>query len=140
MVYHYVVTRIVRGIWDRVNAGDLDAPWRMAAPDMRFAVVGDTVIGGTWEGRDALRDWLHAFADRFARLQIQVEDVAVSGWPWDTRVAVRLVVDGTMTDGTRYRNDATQWLTLRWGRMTDDWVLEDTKVVEAALGPREPSR
>jgi hypothetical protein len=79
---------------------------------MRFAVVGDTVIGGSWQGRDALRDW-----------------------PWRTRVAVRLIVEGTLADGTAYRNNATQWLTLSWGRMTDDWVLEDTKVVEAGLGP-----
>jgi hypothetical protein len=106
---------------------------------MRFAVVGDTVIGGSWQGRDALRDWLRSFVDRFARLRFQVEDVAVSGWPWRTRVAVRLMVEGTLTDGTVYRNNATQWLTLCWGRMTDDWVLEDTKVVEAGLGPRQPA-
>jgi ketosteroid isomerase-like protein len=140
MPYHYVVTRLVRRTWDRVNGGDLNAPWRMAAPDVRFAIVGDTAIGGSWNGRDALRDWLRSFADRFTRLTFHVEDVAVSGWPWRTRVAVRMMVDGTLRDGTAYHNDATQWLTIRWGRMTDDWVLEDTKVVDAALGPLRSSR
>lgn len=134
MPYHYVVTRVVHRTWDKINAGDTEAPWRMAAPDARFTVVGDTVIGGSWQGRDAIRDWLRSFGERFTRLRVDVEDVAVSGWPWHTRVAVRLVVDGTLADGTPYRNNATQWVTLRWGRMTDDWVLEDTKVVEAALG------
>ncbi|GAA4545886.1 nuclear transport factor 2 family protein [Amycolatopsis samaneae] len=139
MPYHYVVTRIVRRTWDRVNAGDVDAPARLAAPDVRFAVAGDTVLGGSWRGRDALRDWLRAFAGRFTRLHTRVEDVAVSGWPWRTRVAVRLTVEGTLTTGAGYRNDATQWLTLRWGRLTDDWVLEDTKVVDAGLGAGQPA-
>ncbi|MBB4685780.1 nuclear transport factor 2 family protein [Amycolatopsis jiangsuensis] len=134
MPYHYVVSRIVRGIWRRVNTGDLDAPSRMSAAGLRFTVVGDTVIGGSWQGRDAIRDWLHSFAARFTDLRFEVEDVALSGWPWRTRVAIRLVVGGTLPDGTAYRNNATQWLTLRWGRMTDDWVLEDTKVVDAGLG------
>lgn len=140
MPYHYIVTRIVRRTWARIDAGDLNAPSRMAARDVRFTVVGDTVLGGSWRGRGALLNWLRSFADRFARLRFHVEDIAVSGWPWRTRVAVRLAVEGTLTTGAHYRNHATQWLTLRWGRMTDDWVLEDTKVVDAGLGPRQPSR
>ncbi|GAA3543970.1 nuclear transport factor 2 family protein [Amycolatopsis ultiminotia] len=140
MPYHYVVRRIVRRIWRRVNAGDLDAPYRMAAANLRFTVVGDTAIGGNWRGREAFRDWFHGFARRFADLRFHVEDVALSGWPWHTRVAVRLVVEGTLADGTGYRNNATQWVTLRWGRMTDDWVVEDTKVVDACLGPAGRSK
>ena len=140
MVYHYVVTRIVRRAWARVNAGDFGAPVRLAAPDVRFTVVGDTVIGGSWQGPDAVREWLESFSKRFERLRLDVKDVAVSGWPWHTRVAVRLVVDGTLAGGAHYRNNATQWLTLRWGRMTEDWVLEDTKVVDAGLGTSQPTR
>ncbi|NUP48937.1 MAG: nuclear transport factor 2 family protein [Catenulispora sp.] len=134
MVYHYVVTRIVRSVWDKINAGDTTAAGRMAAPDVKFTVVGDTAIGGSWTGPEALRDWLTAFAQRFTTLRIQVEDVAVSGWPWRTRVAARLVVDGELTGGGHYHNNATQWMTLRWGRLTEDWVLEDTKAVDAGLG------
>jgi hypothetical protein len=32
---------------------------------------------------------------------------------------------------------ATQWLTLRWGRMTDDWVLEDTLALAAACAVQD---
>ncbi|GAA2033839.1 nuclear transport factor 2 family protein [Catenulispora yoronensis] len=134
MVYHYVVTRVVRGVWDKINAGNASAAGRMAAPDVRFTVVGDTVIGGSWTGPEALQDWLTSFAARFSKVRIQVDDVAVAGWPWRTRIAVRLTVDGELVGGGRYHNYATQWMTLRWGRMTDDWVLEDTKAVDAALG------
>jgi ketosteroid isomerase-like protein len=136
MPYHYVVTRIVRSTWDKINAGDATAPVKMAAADAKFTVLGDTVLGGQWQGPDAIRGWLEAFAARFSQVRYRVEDVAVSGWPWRTRVAVRLVVDGTLVDGGSYHNNATQWLTLRWGRLTEDWVLEDTKVVDAGLGVR----
>jgi hypothetical protein len=37
-----------------------------------------------------------------------------------------------LADGTRYENDAVQWITLRWGRMLDDWVLEDTLALDHA--------
>ena len=48
----------------------------------------------------------------------------------DTRVAVRLAVSAPLPDGTTYRNQGVQWLHMRWGRMTDDWVLEDTVALQ----------
>ena len=45
---------------------------------------------------------------------------------------MRLAISATLPDGTPYRNQACQWITLRWGRMTDDWVLEDTLALAAA--------
>jgi hypothetical protein len=43
-----------------------------------------------------------------------------------------LTLSAPLADGSRYDNQATQWVTLRWGRMTDDWVLEDTKALDRA--------
>ena len=59
------------------------------------------------------------------------------GWPWRTRVAVRLAVSATLADGSAYRNEACEWLTLRWGRMTHDRVLEDTQAPAAACAAQE---
>lgn len=136
MAYHSIVSRLVRATWSRVDAGDLDAPWRLAHPRLRFTFVGDTRFGARTEGRDEFRDWLRAFAAEFEEIRFRVDDVAVAGWPWRTRAAVRLHVEGTLRGGRPYRNDAVQWVTLRWGTMTDDWVLEDTLALEAALGAR----
>ena len=33
-MYHAIVQKIVRSTWRKVNAGDLDAPWRLAADDL----------------------------------------------------------------------------------------------------------
>ena len=122
-----------------MDAGDLDAPWRLAADDLAFSFAGDTPLAGSWVGRDHLRDWLRSFRARYDELHFTVEEVAVSGWPWRTTVANRFRVTGTWLDGGAYENEAVQWATLRWGRMTRDLVLEDTKVLSDAIAA-VPSR
>jgi len=132
-MYHAIVQKIVRSTWRKVNAGDLDAPWRLAADDLEFTFGGDTPLSGQWVGRDHLRDWLRDFTGRFETIDFVLEEVAVSGWPWNTTVATRLSVRGVWNGGGTYENDATQWATLRWGKMTRDRVLEDTAVLNEAL-------
>jgi len=56
----------------------------------------------------------------FPGVRFEVRDVIVAGWPWNTRVAVRLGIDATLADGSPYRNEAVQWIRLRWGKLVDD--------------------
>lgn len=133
-MFHAVVRYKTRKVWRCINARDLDAPWRMAAEDLHFTFVGDTPLAAELVGRDAFRSWFAAVFERFADLHFEVLDVAVHGGPWRTRVAVRLALRATAADGGPYTNTATQWITLRWGRMTQDWVLEDTVALQRACG------
>lgn len=41
-------------------------------------------------------------------------------------MVTRFRVEATLGDGTPYRNEGVQWVRLRWGRMVEDYVLEDT--------------
>ncbi|MRH90264.1 nuclear transport factor 2 family protein [Nocardia sp. SYP-A9097] len=132
-MYHAIVRLIVRKTWRRVGAGDFGAAVEMAAPDVRFRFLGDTPLGADVRGQQAFRDWFDLLQQHLPGVRLQLEDVVAGGWPWNTRVAVRLRVSSTLNDGTPYRNTAIQWLTLRWGRMTDDLVLEDTLTLDAAL-------
>lgn len=43
----------------------------------------------------------------------------------------------TLAEGGEYRNEGMQWVTLRWGRMVDDYVLEDTARLAEALRRQE---
>ncbi|MCU1426739.1 MAG: hypothetical protein JWL83_739 [Actinomycetia bacterium] len=131
-MYHAIVARRTNAVWRRINERDVDAPWRMADEQMRFTFVGDTPLRADLTGRDAFRDWLRGAFVRFPDLRFTVLDVAVAGGPQRTRVSVRLRIEATLVDGSRYENFATQWLTLRWGRMTEDWVLEDTAALSRA--------
>jgi ketosteroid isomerase-like protein len=131
-MYRAIVEARTRGVWSRIDAHDAEAPWKMAAPDMRFTFVGDSPLAAEFSGRDRFRTWLDGVFSRFPDLRFVVSDVLVKGWPWRTRVAVRLEVSATLKDGSKYKNHATQWLTLQWGRMTEDWVLEDTVTLSRA--------
>jgi ketosteroid isomerase-like protein len=119
-------------VWRAIAAHDAQAPARMAADDLRFTFVGDTPLGAELTGREPFRAWLEGVFARFPDISFAVRDVAVHGGPWRTCVAVRLDVTATLADGTSYTNRACQWITLRWGRMTEDWVLEDTQALAAA--------
>jgi ketosteroid isomerase-like protein len=131
-VYRRIVAARTRAVWRAVAEGRREVPAELAAPDLRFEFVGDTPLSATLSGSDAFRTWFAAVYDRFPDLNFEVLDVAVSGMPWKTRVAVRLHVRATLADGTPYDNHACQWMTLRWGRMTEDWVLEDTVALQRA--------
>lgn len=132
-MYHAIVARRTRDVWARISAGDAGVPWAMAAQDLTFEFVGTSALGARFTGRDEFRAWLEGVFQRFPGIKFDVHDVAVAGWPWHTRVSVRLRISATLADGSVYENWATQWITLRWGRMTDDWVLEDTATLERAL-------
>jgi ketosteroid isomerase-like protein len=132
-MYRMIVASKVRATWRSIAAGDVAAAGRMADANMRFRFVGDTALGADLSGRDAFLDWFRATGKRLPGLSFEVRDVLVGGWPWDTRVAVRLAISAPLADGTTYRNEGVQWLRLRWGRMVDDWVLEDTIALDRAL-------
>jgi ketosteroid isomerase-like protein len=132
-MYRMIVAARTRAVWRRIDAHDAAAAWAMAAEDMAFHFAGDTGLSATFTGRDRFRAWLEGVFERFDDLRFTLLDVAVKGWPWHTRVAVRLRITATLADGSPYDKVACQWITLSWGKMTDDWVLEDTARLEHAL-------
>jgi ketosteroid isomerase-like protein len=132
-MYRMIVASKARATWRRIAAGQLEAASDMAHDDMHFRFVGETPLGADLRGKDAFLAWFRHAAQRLPGLTFQVDDVLVGGWPWNTRVAVRLAISAPLPDGSTYRNQGVQWLRLRWGRMIDDWVLEDTMALQQAL-------
>ena len=132
-MYRMIVASRARATWRRIATGEIEAAAEMADADMRFRFVGDTALGADLRGKDAFLAWFLAVSEHLPGLTFQVQDILVGGWPWNTRAAVRLAISAPLPDGTTYRNEGVQWLRLRWGRMIDDWVLEDTIALQRAL-------
>ena len=65
-------------------------------------------------------------------VKLDVQDVVVSGWPWRARVATRFTGRITTSDGTVFHNRGMQYARLRWGRVVEDELYEDTQVLAAA--------
>jgi ketosteroid isomerase-like protein len=125
-MFHAIVIARVRRLWRKIGNGDYGAAVDSASSDIDFTFVGDVPIGGTVHGRDQFEAWFKQLYEVFPDIRMNVEDITAAGPPWNTRVAVRLTISATLKDGSQYTNHAVQWITLRWGKMTKDWVIEDT--------------
>ncbi len=131
-MYHAIVGSRVRALWARAGAGEYSAAVATAAPDIRFRFLGDTPISADLTGRARFEAWFARLYEIFPGLAMRLTDVVAAGPPRNTRAVVRLAISATLRDGTGYRTVATQWVTLRWGRMTEDEVLEGTAALAAA--------
>jgi ketosteroid isomerase-like protein len=132
-MYHAIVRARIRSLWRQIGAGNYRAAVAAAAPDMKFRFAGDTPISAEFTGRDRFEEWFRGVLDRLPGLRLTPTEVVVKGWPWNTTAIVRLDITATLADGSAYRNEAVQWVRLRWGRMVSDEVLEDTKLLDEAL-------
>jgi ketosteroid isomerase-like protein len=144
-VYKFIVKRIVRRMFARLSEGDYEPIVKQFRPQSRFMFAGDHALGGERRGQQQVRQWFQEALRRFPGLQIVPQDVVVNGWPWNTVIATHLAISAPRQDGREYRNEGMQLLRLRWGRVVEDLVFEDTLALEAELrraegvGRREPA-
>jgi SnoaL-like domain len=97
------------------------------SPKIHFLFEGDHAMGSELQGINAVRQWFQRVFRLFPGLQFKVKQVLVSGWPWNTTVTTRLQVEAALSNGQLYQNSVVQIVQLRWGRVVDDYLLENTQ-------------
>jgi ketosteroid isomerase-like protein len=132
-VYKFIVKRIVRRMFARLSEGEYEPIVKQFRPQSRFMFAGDHALGGERRGQEEVRRWFQEALQRFPGLQIVPQEVIVNGLPWNTVIATHLVISAPRPDGREYRNEGMQLLRLRWGRVVEDLVFEDTLELEAEL-------
>jgi ketosteroid isomerase-like protein len=132
-VYKLIVKQIVRRTFRRLSEGDHEVVVRQFGPKSRFLFSGDHVLGGERRGQEAVRAWFRQMLGLFPGIRIEPRDVVVNGWPWNTVVATHLAISARLEDGRPYRNEGMQLLRLRWGRVVEDLIFEDTLKLDAEL-------
>jgi len=135
-VYRFIVKQIVRRMLRRLSAGEYEPIVRQFGPRSRFVFAGDHALGGERHGQEAVRQFFQETLRLFPGIQIVPQDVTVSGWPWNTIVANHFTVSAPRPDGLEYRNEGMQLLRLRWGRVVEDLIFEDTLKLDAELRAR----
>ena len=80
-----------------------------------------------------MRLWWERVFRLLPGIRFDVQEVVISGCPWNMRVAVRSLVSGELPNGELYSNTAFQFMKLRWGRITRIETMEDTQILEQAL-------
>jgi len=139
-MYKLIVKRIVRRAFARLSEGDYEPVVKQFGPQSRFLFAGDHALGGERRGQDAVRDWFRQMLGLFPGIRIEPQDVVVNGWPWNTVVATHLFISATLPDGRPYRNEGMQLLRLRFGRVVEDLIFEDTLKLDAELKRRGEAR
>jgi ketosteroid isomerase-like protein len=121
----WLANKMISFSLSRLRVGDLRPTLLMDSPDVRMRFPGDSSWAGEIRGRSEHERWLQ----RFARVGIQIfpDEVVAGGFPWNMTVCVRGhdYLDHPR-DGRVYDNRYVLWAHLRWGRVKDYEVYEDT--------------
>lgn len=132
-MYYRIVRQTVETGFRKLSEGDPNEILSKFAPNAQFRFVGDHAMGANLTTPAAIRQWFERILRLFPGIQITPSRVQVSGMPWNTLVMVQLAIDVPLPDGTAYRNTGLQMLRLRWGRVVEDFVCEDTALLVKAL-------
>ncbi len=132
-VYHTFVRRQIRRAYALISTGQLDELVAQFAPNAVFSFPGEHVLGGEFHGPDAVRAWFTEVRRLFPDFRLEPRRILVEGGPLHTHAATWFAVSGTFPDGSPYRNEGTQLLELERGRVVEDRLFEDTKIVIDAL-------
>jgi ketosteroid isomerase-like protein len=121
----WLATKLMAYLMKRLRAGDARLLLWLDAPDVTLTFPGQNSWSGRHEGKEAVARWLGRFIA--SGIQIFADEVVATGWPWGTRLVIRgrdVLVDA---DGAVvYENRYVIWGRLRWGRLKEYEVYEDT--------------
>ncbi|MEP7187887.1 MAG: nuclear transport factor 2 family protein [Roseiflexaceae bacterium] len=132
-MYHMIVKRQVRRGFRHLSAGDYEAVLRQFASKVQFTFAGNHALSGDRDSVEAVRQWFQSLYRFFPGLRFEIHDVVVNGWPWNTVVATRFSIQASLRDGRLYRNAGMQYARLRWGRIVEDHIYEDTQTLALEL-------
>src|SRR5260370_7658126 len=125
-MYTTIVRRIVRSGFRALSAGNYEQVLRRFHPQVIFSFIGPAPLGGERRGVEAAREWFQRLFSYFPGIEFTVRHVIVQEYPLNTLVATHLSLAAPRADGSMYRNEVMQFLHLRWGKVVEDCLYEDT--------------
>jgi ketosteroid isomerase-like protein len=135
-MYKAIVRHIVRKGFRDLSAGNYEQPLRQFHSQVVLSFAGSTAISGEHYGVEAARAWFAQLFSFFPGIQFVVHKVIVQGGPWNTYVATRFSLTAPYPDGHSYKNEGMQLLHLRWGKVMEDRLYEDTQKLAYELRRR----
>ena len=125
-----MITRIARRQYLKglhaLERGDIDALLTQFREECTLVFVGDTPLGAHLSTRTEVRRWFERFLRMLPEPRFEIQRLVVSGMPWKLRLASYVVIRSRI-NGEPYENQFAHFLTLKWGKVVDDLVLEDTQ-------------
>lgn len=132
-MYHAIVRRRIRALFDAVNHGHAEPVLQSFARDFEHRFLGETALGGARHSLAATRAWYERLYRLLPDISFVLHRISVSGPPWNTLVLVEWTETNSGTDGIRTENHGVHVARLAWGRMTQLVICPDTIAVKASL-------
>jgi ketosteroid isomerase-like protein len=133
-MYHAIVRRRIRQLFDAVNHGNAQPVLDQFAPRFEHTFLGDDhALGGTRRTLAAARRWYERLHRLLPDIRFDLGEIAVSGGPWNTIVVVAWEETNSGTDGVRTRSRGYHVVHLTWGRATRLVICPDTAGLKATL-------
>jgi ketosteroid isomerase-like protein len=133
MIYSLIVKSRIRQSFDQVNNRQWDELLGSIAPDVHHRFLGAHAVGGERHDRDTLRLWFERLARVLPDLRLTINRIWVKGSPWNTTVFVQWDGSATLLDGGPYSQHAIHVITLKWGKIHELDVFEDSQEIARAL-------
>jgi ketosteroid isomerase-like protein len=131
MIITKITTRIYSNGLKALERGDIDRLLGQFSEDCTMTFVGDTPLGADRLTGPDLRRWFERFGRLLPSPRFEIQRVLVSGPPWRQRLASHVLIHAEI-NGEPYTNQFAHFLTIRWGKVIEDLVLEDTQMWERA--------
>ena len=130
-MYHAIVKKLALQSFENLNRGNYLAVLKTISPTITHTFSGTHALGGTRHSVEAMQRWFERLYRLSPGLNFEIRNVAVSGWPWNTTIAVEWVDRATPADGSAYVNEGVHVIRMRWGKVTYLHAYLDTQRTEA---------
>ena len=87
-MYHAIVRRRIRALFDAVNRGDAEPVLRMFAGRFEHSFLGEHALGGSRTTLSKTRQWYQRLNRLLPDIRFELREITVSGGPWNTLIAV----------------------------------------------------
>ncbi|MDO5706828.1 MAG: nuclear transport factor 2 family protein [Paracoccus sp. (in: a-proteobacteria)] len=132
-MYHTIVRRRIRSLFDAVNRGDARPVLDTFTPDGEHVFNGAHAMSGRRVTAQGRADWYARLFRLLPDIRFILHRIDVAGPPWATIAVVEWSETNSATDGIRTGAAGVHVVHLKWGRMTRLLILTDTAALQATL-------
>ena len=132
-MYNAIIKRKIKAAFALINQQRYAEVTQGLALNITHSFSGNHALGGSRHDQAAVKQWFERVGRLLPDLYIEVDEVLVRGWPNDTLVIARWHTTAGLKDGSRYHNHGVHFVRIRWVKITDMTVYEDSQAVKEAL-------
>jgi ketosteroid isomerase-like protein len=126
-MYTFLIRKNVRQVFKSLSQGDYESVLKGISPSITHTFSGTHALGGTRHSIAAMRKWFQRLYRLSPELNFTIKNIAVSGFPWETTVAVEWVDSAKPADGSEYGNEGVHIIKMRWGKVVYLHAYLDTQ-------------